>query len=319
MRGPNQAPATVSQIKGRNGRTLLRRYVTHKELFILLIPGLTYYVIFHYLPIYGLQIAFKDYFVLRGIWGSPWVGLANFREIFSIGSFRQVLRNTIFISALNIIFGFPAPIILALLLNEIRDGVFKKTTQTITYLPHFVSWVILGGLFKQFLSPSMGPINQFIRSIGAEPIFFLGDTRYFVMTLVATHVWKGIGWGSIIYLAALSGIDPGLYEAATIDGASRFQRVKHITIPSLTPVITIMLIFALRGIIIDDFDQIFNLYNPAVYSVGDVLSTYMYRKGLIELRYSFATAVGLFKNIVAFLFILVANWAAKRTNEYGIW
>jgi putative aldouronate transport system permease protein len=317
---PNPPPRiSVQRAPAGTKRSLVQQYVRHRALFFLLIPGLAYYVIFHYLPIYGLQIAFKEYFILRGIWGSPWVGLENFREIFSIGSFWEVLRNTVFISALNIVFGFPAPIILALLINEIPDGIFKRSTQTVTYLPHFVSWVILGGLFKQFLSPSMGPINQFIRSLGAEPIFFLGDPRYFVMTLVVTHIWKGIGWGSIIYLAALSGIDPGLYEAATIDGASRFQRVIHITIPSLTPVITIMLIFALRGIIIDDFDQIFNLYNPAVYSVGDVLSTYVYRKGLIELKYSFATAVGLFKNIVALAFILAANWIAKRTNDYGIW
>ena len=268
---------------------------------------------------YGLQIAFKDYLIMRGIWSSPWAGLENFREMFAIGSFWEVLRNTVFISLLKIIFGFPAPIILALLLNEIKSGIFKKTTQTITYLPHFVSWVILGGLFKQFLSPSMGPINEFIKFVGVKPIYFLADSKYFVMTLVITSVWKGIGWGSIIYLAALSGIDPALYEAATIDGASRFQRVKYITLPSLTPVITIMLIFALRGIIMDDFDQIFNLYNVAVYNVGDVLSTYVYRKGLIEMKYSFATAVGLFKTVVGFIFIITANAITKRINEYGIW
>lgn len=319
MRATVKTESSRTQATAAIRHPLIKRYIRNRSLFFLLIPGLAYYVIFHYIPIYGLQIAFKNYRLLKGIWHSPWIGFDYFQEMFSMGSFWEVLRNTVFISALKILFGFPAPIILALLLNEITDGLFKKSTQTITYLPHFVSWVILGALFKQFLSPSMGPVNELIRFLGAKPIYFLGDSQYFVMTLVITDIWKGVGWGSIIYLAALSGIDPALYEAATIDGASRLQRVTRITIPSLTPVITIMLIFALRGIILDDFDQIFNLYNPAVYDVGDVLSTYVYRKGLIELKYGFATAVGLFKNIVALFFIITANSIAKRINEYGIW
>jgi putative aldouronate transport system permease protein len=211
------------------------------------------------------------------------------------------------------------PIIFAILLNEIRHIRYKKVTQTLSYLPHFISWVVLGGLFRQFLSPSIGPINIAIKALGFDPIFFLGDPSWFRFTVVVTSIWKGVGWGSIIYLATIAGIDPQLYEAAVIDGAGRFRRVLHITIPSLAPVITIMLIFALRGIVLDDFDQIFNLYNPAVYSVGDVLSTYIYRVGLVNFEFSMSTAVNLFRNLIAFVLIIMANAAAKRINEYGIW
>ncbi len=299
--------------------SLRQQYRRHWPLFLLFLPGLLYYVIFHYIPIYGLQIAFKNYVIMKGIWGSAWVGLQNFADVFALGSFWEVLRNTVLISFYKIVFGFPAPIILAILLSELVSTRFKKAAQTISYLPHFVSWVVLGGLFRQFLSPSMGPVNELLELIGREPIYFLADPRYFRGVLVVSSIWKEVGWGSIIYLAALSGIDPQLYEAAVIDGANRFQRIRYVTIPSLTPVITIMLLFSLRGIIVDDFDQIFNLYNPSVYSVGDVISTYIYRVGLIDLRYSFSTAVGMFKNLVAFLIIIVANSVTKRINEYGIW
>jgi putative aldouronate transport system permease protein len=196
---------------------------------------------------------------------------------------------------------------------------FKKAVQTISYLPHFVSWVILGGLFIQFLSPSTGPINILLKSLGLKPVYFLADKNWFRPVLVITSIWKGAGWGSIIYLASLAGIDPQLYEAAEIDGAGRFRKALSITIPSLVPVITIMLIFSVGGIVKDDFDQIFNLYNPAVYSVGDVLGTYTYRVGLIEMRYSFSAAVGLFTNVVSFLLIIITNGITRRINEYGLW
>lgn len=314
---PTELNPTIAEAANR--KSLRRQYRKHWPLFLLFLPGLAYYVVFHYVPIYGLQIAFKNYVVMRGIWGSAWVGFQNFQDVFALGSFWEVLRNTLIISSYKIIFGFPAPIILAILLSELVNTKFQKTAQTISYLPHFVSWVVLGGLFKQFLSPSMGPINELIEALGGQSIYFLADPRYFRGVLVVTSIWKEIGWGSIIYLAALAGIDPQLYEAAVIDGAGRFQRIRYVTIPSLTPVITIMLLFSLRGIIIDDFDQIFNMYNEAVYSVGDVISTYIYRVGLIDLRYSFSTAVGMFKNVVAFVFIVIANAVTKRINEYGIW
>jgi len=267
----------------------------------------------------GIQLAFKHFMVMKGIMRSPWAGFHYFKILFGYPSFWEVFRNTIIISAYKISVGFGMPIIFAILLNEIQHLPYKKVTQTLSYLPHFVSWVVLGGLFKQFLSPSIGPINILIKAIGLKPIFFLGDPGWFRFTLVVTSIWKGVGWGSIIYLATIAGIDPQLYEAAVIDGAGRFRRIYHITLPSLAPVITIMLIFAMRGIVLDDFDQIFNMYNPAVYRVGDVLSTYIYRVGLESFEFSLSTAVNLFRNLIAFVLILLANAGAKRINEYGIW
>jgi putative aldouronate transport system permease protein len=286
---------------------------------VLFLPAIVYYTIFCYVPIYGIQIAFKNFIFRLGIMKSPWVGLENFKLLFNMGSFREVFRNTLIISSLKLAFGFPAPIIFAILLNEMRSVRYKKVVQTISYLPHFVSWVILGGLFVQFLSPSSGPINILIKSLGFKPIYFLADKFWFRPVLVLTSIWKGMGWGSIIYLASLSGIDPQLYEAAEIDGAGRFRKIISITLPSLVPVITIMLIFSVGGIVKDDFDQIFNLYNPAVYSVGDVLGTYTYRVGLVDMRYSFSTAVGFFTNVISFVLILITNTITKRVNEYGLW
>ncbi len=297
----------------------IRRYVSNRYLFLLLAPGILYFLIFKYLPIYGLVIAFKDYRFLEGIMASQWVGLTVFKELFATPSFWEVFRNTLVIGLMQFAFGFPAPIIFALLLNEVVNVRAKRTFQTISYLPHFVSWVILGGLFLQFLSPSMGPINAIIKAFGGKPIYFLADPHWFRWVLVLTQIWKNIGWGSIIYLAALSSIDPELYEAAALDGAGRWARIRYITLPSLYPVITIMLILATGQIVNDNFDQVFNLYNPAVYQVGDVMSTYMYRRGLENLEYSMATAVGLFKNTISFTFVLLANRIAKSINEYGIW
>jgi putative aldouronate transport system permease protein len=299
--------------------SLAASYWKHRYLFILFIPAIVYYGVFRYGPLYGIQIAFKDFIFRRGITGSPWVGIENFKLLFSMGSFKEVLRNTVVISFLKLIFGFPAPIIFAILLNEIRAGKYKKIIQTVSYLPHFVSWVILGGVFMQFLSPSTGPVNIILQNAGIKPVYFLANERWFRPVLVVTSIWKGVGWGSIIYLASISGIDPELYEAAEIDGAGRLRKAVSITLPSLVPVITVMMIFSVGGIIQDDFDQIFNLYNPAVYSVGDVLSTYTYRVGLVEMKYSFSAAVGLFTNIIAFVLILITNSIAKRVNEYGLW
>jgi putative aldouronate transport system permease protein len=270
-------------------------------------------------PIYGLVIAFKDYTFSEGIMGSPWVGLAVFKEMFASPAFWDVFKNTIVISLLQFAFGFPAPIIFALLLNEITAMKPKKAFQTISYLPHFVSWVILAGLFSQFLSPSTGPVNILLQALGQKPIYFMADPKWFVFVLILTEVWKSIGWGSIIYLAALSGIDAEMYEAASIDGAGRWVKMKSITLPSLAPVITVMLILAIGKLVNDNFDQIFNMYNPAVYKVADVMSTYLYRKGLEDMEYSLATAMGLFKNVIAFAMVMGANALAKRINENGIW
>ncbi len=297
----------------------LASYRKHRVLFLMLIPGLLYFIVFKYFPIYGLQIAFKDFNLVEGIWGSDWAGLKYFNMLFTTKSFFDVFKNTIIISIYQLVFGFPAPIILALMLYEIRNLAYKKLVQTISYLPHFVSWVVLAGVFTRFLSPSSGPVNILIKTFGAEPIFFLGDNRYFRATLIVTEIWKSIGWGSIVYIAALSGIDPALYESANIDGANKIKKIIHITLPSLTPVITIMLIFAIGRIINDNFNQIFNLYSPIVYPTGDVISTYVYRMGLAKMEFSFTTAVGLSKNVISFSLVIIANAVAKKVNDYGIW
>lgn len=298
---------------------LFHAYWKNKYLVLLFIPAVVYYIVFHYVPIYGILIAFKDYKFSQGIWGSKWVGFDHFKDLFELGSFWEVFRNTFIISTYKLIFGFPAPILLALLLNEVRVIVFKRFVQTVSYLPHFLSWVVLSGLFVQFLSPSIGPINILLQSLGMKPIYFLADPNWFRSVLVATDIWKDIGWGTIVYLAALTSINPELYEASTVDGANRFQNIFYITLPSMAPIITIMFIFAVGRLVNDDFDQVFNMYNSAVYSVGDVLSTYTYRKGLVGMEYSFATAVGLFKNVVAFTLIYITNAIAKRINDYGLW
>jgi len=300
---------------------VLRSLRRNKSLLIMLILPVTYYLIFHYGPMYGAQIAFKDYKFLKGIWGSKWVGFENFKFMFENPSFRRVFLNTLIISFLKLIFGYPAPIIFAILLNEVYHVKFKKTIQTVTYLPHFISWVVLVGLFRTFLSPSLGPINIFLKAIGGQPIFFIADPKWFRTVLVTTSIWKGFGWGSIVYLAAISSVDQEQYEAATIDGANRYQRALYITLPSIIPVITITFIFAVGGIINDDFDQIYNFLNDAVLSVGDVISTYTYRRGLISYEYSYASAVGLFKNVIGFILIIITNFISKKVsdNEYGIW
>jgi putative aldouronate transport system permease protein len=306
-------------VSANKSLNLFQQYWRYRHLILLMLPGIIYFVIFRYLPIYGLTIAFKDYKFLDGIMGSAWVGLDVFKDVFNRAAFWEVFRNTFIISIYKLVWGFTPPIIFALLLNEIGNAFYKKVVQTISYLPHFVSWVVLGGLFIQFLSPSIGPMNILLKAFGITPIYFLGDPKWFRTTLVLTDIWKSVGWGSIIYLASLSNIDTEMYEAAAIDGASRFQKMRYITLPSLSPVITIMLILAVGKLVNDNFDQIFNLYNPAVYGVADVLGTYTYREGMENMYYSYATAVELFKNVIAFTLVITANMIAGKINEYGIW
>ena len=296
----------------------LRQYKLHSGLFIMFIPVIIYYILFHYAPMYGVILAFKKYNFTDGIFGSPWIGLDNFREMFGGKYFMRAFTNTLIISTYKMVIGFPAPIILAILFNELRYKHFKKITQTISYLPYFLSWVVLAGVVKEFLSPSVGPIGYIMKAMDMKPVNFLADPAWFRSALVFTGIWKGVGWNSIIYIAAIAGINPELYEAAVMDGASRLKRIIYITIPSILPVITIMLILGTGSIILDDFDQIFNLYNPAVYQVGDVISTYVYRVGLANMEYSYGTAVGLFQNIISLFLILVTNAAAERANEYTL-
>lgn len=319
-------PARDAQVKSEPGRwtktkyrNLWKEYKKCKYLFLMLLPLLVYYGIFEYGPLYGIQIAFKDYRIREGIIGSPWVGMKHFVYMFTASQdFFRILKNTVILSFYHIIFGFPAPILLALLFNEIRLKTFKRIAQTISYLPHFLSWVVLSGLLVTILSPNTGIVNYLLSLLGFEPIYFLGSPSTFRFTLVVSSIWKEAGWGTIIYLAALSGIDPHLYEAAVMDGAGRWKQTLHITLPSIMSVIAIMFIFRIGNILNAGFDQVLNLYNPAVYSVADILDTYVYRVGITQLQYSFTTAVGLFKNVIAFILVLSTNYLVKKSGQEGL-
>lgn len=290
--------------------------------YYLILPGMLYFLIFDYIPMFGVVIAFKDISPFEGVQGvltGKWVGFDHFIRFFNSYYFWNVMRNTFLISFYNLLFGFPASILLALLLNELKHVVFKRVVQTISYLPHFISTVVVAGLLMMMLSTDSGLINAIIVLFGGEPILFLGEPAYFRSILVLSHVWQSIGWGSILYLAAMSGIDPGLYEAARIDGASRFRQAWHITLPGITHIIAIMLILSIGGLLNAGFEKVLLLYSPAVYEVADIIDTYVYREGLTSLNYSFATAVGLFKNLLAMVLILGANYIAKKMNQTGIW
>lgn len=297
------------------------RYARYPELCLMLLPVIAYFIIFKYIPMGGIIIAFKDYRIVEGMLGSRWIGFANFREVFHTLTFTRSVRNTLIISVLKLAIGFPAPIILALLLNEVRHPGYKKVVQTISYLPHFLSWVIMAGILEQLLSPNNGAVNALLTALTGvkKSIYFLGDNHYFRGTVVVTDVWKGIGWGSIIYLATIASIDPALYEAAICDGANRRQRTWYITLPSILPTITVMLILNLGSILDAGFDQILNLYNSAVYETGDIIDTYVYRYGIGDMKYDISTAVGLFKNIIGFILVIFTNFVAKKIGGDGIW
>ena len=293
----------------------VHRLKKYRLLFLLLSPVIGYFVLFHYVPMYGVIIAFKDYNPIVGIFDSEWVGLKHFIEFVTSYNFYEIMRNTVMISVLRIVFGFPAPIILALLLNELHNLVFKKAAQTVLYLPYFMSWVVLSGLIVTLLSPTTGIFNF----LGNRNI--LTDPKLFRPIVVISGIWQSVGYGSIVFLATISAINPELYEAAGMEGCNRFQTVRFITLPSIAPVIVILFILSLASILNAGFDQIFNLMNPYVMSVAEIIDTYVYRKGLITGDYSFATAVGLFKNMIGLTMVLAANFIVSKTSggEYGIW
>ena len=294
-------------------------YMNRRGLIALVILPLAFFVAFKYVPMFGMIIAFKNFVMTKGILASPWVGLENFARLFGNPEFPRVLRNTITISILRLGLGFFAPIILALLLNEVRINLFRRTVQTVTYLPHFFSWVILGGIFLMFFSGD-GPINSLLRMAGVNAVSFLGNDYWFIAILIVTGIWQSAGYGAVIYLAALSGIDPQLYEAAAIDGAGRWKQTLHITIPCLTPTIVVLLVLSLGHILNAGFDQIYNMYNPMVYDVSDIIDTYVLRR-LCAMDYSLATAAGMFKSVIGLVLVVGANWLARRVSrgEHGIW
>lgn len=280
-----------------------------------------FFVIFKYGPLYGVIIAFKDFRVVDGIWGSPWVGFQHFQELFHSSDFYRLLKNTLLLNMYQLIFAFPAPIILAILLNEVRSRGFQRFIQTTMYLPHFVSWVIMSGLLIYFLSPTTGVVAQIVGWFGMEPVFFMGKKEYFRSIIVGSSILKDLGWGSIIYFAALSGINPEIQESAIIDGANRWQRIIRINIPSIMPTISIMFILSLGGFLSANFEQIINLLNPVTFETYDVIDTYVYRVGLQQFQYSYTAAIGLFKSFVGLLLILGANLTVRKMSqgENGLW
>lgn len=287
-------------------------------LHVMLLPMVIFLLIFSYYPMTGIIIAFEKFNPKLGFFHSPWVGLNNFRYIIKMPNTKQVLFNTIYISFMKMVFGLAVPIAFAILLDLVKRTSYKRVIQTIIYIPYFLSWVILAGILNDVLSPSTGIINQLLGVFGIESIFFLGDAKIFPYVLVATEVWKGFGYGTIIYLAAITAIDSGLYEAAKIDGANRFKQVLHVTLPGLLPTIILMATLSLGNILNAGFEQVLNLYNANVMSTGDIIDTFVYRIGLQSNQYGIASAVGLFKSVVSFAFISVGYRLAYKFANYRI-
>ena len=284
---------------------------------LMLLPGMIVLLIFVFVPLLGSVMAFQDYKVGLGFFRSPWVGLENFRIIFTFRDSVQVFWNTLIIAFGKLVLNAIVPVIFSILLNELGGKIFKRTFQTIVYLPHFLCWVVLATVVTNMFSLD-GPINAFLGLFGVDGIQFLADNSWFRTVIIGTDVWKEFGYNSVIYLAALLSIDPGLYEAASIDGASRFKQILHITLPSLMPTVVLMVALSLGNILNAGFDQVFNLYNPIVYETGDIIDTYVYRIGMVERQYSIGAAVGLFKSIISFVLILGSNRLAKRLTGSGI-
>nr|WP_254450461.1 ABC transporter permease subunit [Cohnella herbarum] len=295
-----------------------RNWKIELPLHLMLLPGLILVLLFCYGPMAGILIAFQNYIPVKGITGSEWVGLEHFRYVYSLPETMTVFRNTVVIASMKIVGGLFAPLITALLLNEIGKRLFKRSVQTIIYMPHFLSWVIMAGILLDVLSPTTGIVNAFLDWLGITKVFFLGNADWFPYVLVGTDILKEFGFGTIVYLAAITGINPALYEAAVLDGANRWKQTLHITIPGIVPIIVLLLTLGLGNVLNAGFDQVFNLYSPSVYSTGDILDTYVYRIGLGNGQYGVATAVGLFKSVISLVLISVSYLLAYRLANYRI-
>ena len=308
----------VKKKKGIKQKSMSKQILKYRNYYIMLLPGLIFVILFLYLPIFYNFIAFKDYKIFLGPLGSPWCGLKNFTKLFRTPDFMRILKNTFALCFLKILIGFPIPIILALLINEVKNIMFKKTIQTIVYLPHFISWVIIATIASTLLSPSDGVINLLLNKLGINSIFFMGDSRYFRGVLVATDIWKEMGWSAIIYLAALSGVPLDLYEAATVDGANKLQKMKYVTFPCILPTIIIMLLLRIGNILNSNFEQVFTMYNSSVYDVADIIDTYVYRVGIIQTQYGFSASAGLFKSIISLVLVVTCNWLTKKAGQESL-
>ncbi|ETT69738.1 binding-protein-dependent transport systems inner membrane component [Paenibacillus sp. FSL R7-277] len=302
----------------RQGR-LLRTWNHNKTLWLLFLPCLLYYLIFRYAPMFGLVITFKDYNLFKGIWASDWVGLKYYRMFFENPDFWPLMKNTLLLGLYKLVFGFPAPVILAILLNEVRKAAFKKFVQTVSYLPHFISNVIVASMVIMFLSPTGGLINNLLGTFGIGPINFMNEPGMFRGIYVLSEIWQHIGWETIIYLAALTAIDPQLYEAADMDGASRMRKIWHVTLPGISPAIVITLILNIGKVLEIGFEKVFLMQNPAIYDTADIISTYVYRVGMEQGNFSYGASIDLFMGIISLIFIYSANYISRRVSETSLW
>lgn len=299
-------------------KSFFKEVVRHKAVYMILLIPLAYYILFKYVPIWNSQIAFRDYMALDGVTGSKWIGLDNFKAFFNSFYFWELLRNTLMYSFGKIIFSLPLSIVLAVAIYECRRAKLRKVVQTLTYLPHFLSWVIMYGILLSLLAPGDGIVNDLIKMCGGTPIDFLTNTKAFPWIVIFSDAWKEMGWSAIIFIAALMGIDMSLYEAAMVEGASAWQRVRYITLPSIAPVIVTVLLLKIGTILDAGFNQIFMIYSPAVYSVGDIIDTWVYRQGLLEFQFGLATAVGLFKGVIGMLLIFFANRLTRKVSNSSL-
>lgn len=298
---------------------MLRGRRKQLPLYLMILPGFVLLVLFSYLPMFGITIAFQKFIPAKGIFGpQQWIGFANFEYVMKLPNFFNVVRNTVTIALWKILLGLIVPMSIAILINEVQQARLKKSIQTVIYLPHFLSWVVLGGIFIDMLSPTDGLVNRLIVALGGQPVFFLGDNKTFQATMVATETWKEFGYGTIVYLAAITGIDPTLYEAAQIDGANRWKQTLHVTLPGMRMVIVLLSVLSLGNLLNAGFDQIFNMYSPPVYETGDIIDTFVYRIGLMDAQFGVATAVGLFKSVISLVFISTAYFCAYKFADYRL-
>lgn len=320
--GPSMAQINLANTQATHKKTIRQKikkdFSMNKFLLLMAVPVVGWYILFHYVPMYGITIAFKDFSPMKGILGSPWAGMKHMMSFFNSYYAFRVIKNTVVINFYQLIFGFPAPIILALLLNELKNATFKRTVQTVSYLPHFISLVVMCGIIVDFTSID-GLINDIIVFFGGERIGFLLEERWFRTVYVGSGIWQNVGWGSILYLAALSNIDTQQYEAATIDGAGRWKQFLNVTLPGIAPTIIILLIMNMGKMMQEGAQKVILLYNPNVYETADIISSFVYRRGLVESNYSFGSAVGLFNSVINMTLLIIANSVSRKVNETSLW
>jgi putative aldouronate transport system permease protein len=317
MQHAAMAPVSKGPSAKKNSKFL--RILRNYDLYLLLAPTLLYFAIFHYGPMYGIQIAFKEFMASRGITGSPWVGFDHFERFFKSYQFWTVIKNTVGISLYQLAVAFPIPIMLALLLNQLTSQRFKRLVQTVTYAPHFISTVVMVGMIFLFLSPRHGLINKAIVALGFEPIFFMGSPEWFKTVYVWSGIWQNAGWAMIIYLAALSAINPDLHEAAMMDGASKLRRIWHIDLPGILPTIMILLILDIGNLMSIGFEKVFLMQTPLNLDSSEIIATYVYKVGLLQVQYSYSAAIGLFNNVINFILLLTVNQLAKKLRQTSLW